>query len=311
MNLGSFLPAEWKLPSGWELLNASASVLLIIAGALLLSFVVRFALRRLGDRIQRGISDDARDTVESGKRAATVIMLLRGGLLAALWAMAAVMVLSKLGLDITPVLTGVGILGLAVGFGAQNLVRDLIAGMFQILEDQIRVGDIVNINGTGGVVERITYRIVVLRDLEQRTHVFAHGSISTLSNLTKVRSAMVIDVGVAYKEHPDTVIAALRDVGESMMNDPAWQAKLVEPLEVLGLESFGDSSVNFRVRYMTRPAEQWNVKREFQRRLKIEFDRRGIEFPFPHRTLYIAPDSAPLQVRSVDDGAESEQDTGV
>ena len=311
MDVTSILPVDWKLPSGWEILNVSASVLLIIAAALVLTFVVRFALRRLNDRMQQLIGGDSGNRGEQGKRAATVIMLLRGGLLMGLWATALVMVLSELGLDITPVLAGVGILGLAVGFGAQNLVRDLIAGMFHILEDQIRVGDIALINGTGGVVERITYRIVVLRDLQQRAHVFSHGNITSLANMTKTRSAMVIDVGVAYKEHPDTVIAALRDVGESMMNDPDWQPKLIEPLEVLGLDSFGDSAVNFRVRYMTRPAEQWGVMREYQRRMKIEFDRRGIEFPFPHRTLYIAPGSAPLSVRRVPDDADTDQDTGV
>ncbi len=311
MDFSSILPAGWHLPDGWQLLDASASVLLILAGALVLSFVLRFALRRLNNRMQRMISGDNVSRVEQGKRATTVIMLLRGGLLVALWVVALVMVLSELGLDITPVLAGVGILGLAVGFGAQNLVRDLIAGMFHILEDQIRVGDIAVINGTGGVVERITYRIVILRDMEQRAHVFAHGNITSLANMTKGRSAMVIDVGVAYKEHPDEVIAALRDVGEEMMNDPEWQGKLTEPLEVLGLESFGDSAVNFRVRYMTKPAEQWGVKREFQRRIKIAFDRRGIEFPFPHRTLYIAPDSAPLSLRRVDEDTDSEQDSGV
>lgn len=307
----SFIPSiAWKLPDGWEILSAGASVLIIIAGALVLTFVLRFALRRLDERLQRMIVGEGGNGAEQGKRAATVIMLMRGGLLMTLWALALVMVLSELGLDITPVLAGVGIVGLAVGFGAQNLVRDLIAGMFHIVEDQIRVGDIVVINGTGGVVERITYRIVILRDLEQRAHVFSHGNITSLANMTKARSAMVIDVGVAYKEHPDAVIAALRDVGEGMTSDPAWRPKLTEPLEVLGLDSFGDSAVNYRVRYMTVPAEQWNVKREFQRRVKIEFDRRGIEFPFPHRTLYIAPGSAPLQVRRVEDDADAEQDAG-
>ena len=307
----SLPPIAWNLPDGWELLRASASVLIILAATLALTFLLRVALRRLNDRIHRVIVGDGGNGAEQGKRATTVIMLIRSGLLILLWALALVMVLSELGLDITPVLAGVGILGLAVGFGAQNLVRDLIAGMFHILEDQIRVGDIAIINGTGGVVERITYRIVVLRDLEQRAHVFSHGNISSLANMTKARSAMVIDVGVAYKEHPDVVIAALRDVGETMMNDPQWQPKLTEPLEVLGLDSFADSSVNFRVRYMTVPAEQWNVKREFQRRVKIEFDRRGIEFPFPHRTLYIAPESAPLLVRRADDDTDAEQGAGV
>jgi len=205
--------------------------------------------------------------------------------------------LSHTGLNIGPILASAGIVGLAVGFGAQNLVRDVISGFFHILENQIRVGDVVRINDTAGLVEQITYRIIVLRDLQLAVHVIPHGKVETLTNFTKDVSAMLLDVGVAYKEHPDTVIAAIKEVAQTMMDDPAWRPKLLEPLEVLGLDKFDDSAVLYRVRYRTLPIEQWTVKREFQRRLKIDFDRRGIEFPFPHRTLYVAEGSAPMKVR--------------
>ena len=294
------LSVQW--PVDWAVTFAGLRVLLVLAAALVATFLLRVGLNRVKRALSHMPHMDAQQRGEYVKRISTVTMLLRGMLLAAVWVLALVMALREMGLDITPIIAGVGVLGLALGFGAQNLVRDLISGLFTIVEDQIRVGDIALINGTGGVVERITYRIVVLRDLEQRVHVFSHGKIDTLSNLTKDHSAMVVDIGAAYKERPDEVIQALQAVGAEMLADPDWQPKLIAPVEVLGLESFGDSAVNYRVRYMTRPGEQWSVKREYQRRVKLAFDARGIEFPFPHRTLYIAADSAPMAVRMAEPG---------
>jgi small conductance mechanosensitive channel len=220
------------------------------------------------------------------------------------------MMLSHAGLDITPILASAGILGLAVGFGAQNLVRDVINGFFHILENQIRVGDVVEINGIGGLVEQITYRIIVLRDLSQAVHIIPHGKVETLTNMTKDVSAMLLDVGVAYKEHPDVVIAAIKEVAQTMSDDPAWKPKLLEPLEVLGLDEFADSAVVYRIRFKTMPIEQWAVKREFQRRLKIAFDRQGIEFPFPHRTLFVGEGSPPFNVRILPAEQSDEDDGG-
>jgi small conductance mechanosensitive channel len=289
---------ETLVPAGLAPFVARAvGLVLIVLLGLLAHLVIGFVLARV-ERVmlsERMLSKDERG--EYAKRIGTVLKLLKTIALTLTWTIVLVTLLSHAGLNIAPILASAGIVGLAVGFGAQNLVRDVISGFFHILENQIRVGDVVRINGTGGLVEQITYRIIVLRDLEQAVHVIPHGKVEQLTNYTKDVSAMLIDVGVAYKEHPDVVIAALRDVAQTMMDDPEWNRVLLEPLEVLGVDAFGDSAVLYRVRYKTLPIEQWSVKREFQRRLKIEFDRRGIEFPFPHRTLYLAEGSAPVQVR--------------
>lgn len=275
----------------------TVGLLLILLIGWIVARVIRFVIGRI-ERVMlasRLLSTD--DRGEYAKRISTLLNLLKTIALTLTWAIVVVTMLAHAGLNIAPILASAGILGLAVGFGAQNLVRDVISGFFHILENQVRVGDVVRINGVGGLVEQITYRIIVMRDLEQAVHVFPHGKVETLTNFTKDYSAMLLDVGVAYKEHPDTVIAAIKDVAQTMMDDPEWGPKLLKPLEVLGLDAFGDSAVIYRVRYRTLPIEQWSVKRELQRRLKIEFDKRGIEFPFPHRTLYIAEGSPPLKVR--------------
>jgi len=295
----------WIHPGLMPIAIKVVGLMLILVAGLVASFIIGIVMRRV-QRTMKGaafLKSDPRG--EYAKRITTLLTLLKTVLITITWAVVIITMLSHAGLDITPILASAGVLGLAVGFGAQNLVRDVISGFFHILENQVRVGDVVKINGVGGLVEEITYRIIVLRDMEQAVHIFPHGKVETLTNLTKDLSAMVLDVGVAYGEHPDRVTEALRDVAGAMSEDPTWTSRLLEPLEVLGLDAFADSAVVYKVRYKTLPIEQWNVKREFQRRIKIEFDRRGIEFPFPHRTLYIAEGSAPLAVRMV----SNEEDT--
>ncbi len=233
------------------------------------------------------------------KRVTTLTGLLHTMALALIWAVVVVMSLAQIGLDITPILAGAGILGLAVGFGAQNLVRDLISGFFMVLEDQVRVGDVAIINGTGGLVEAITFRTIVLRDLAGVVHVFPNGTITTLSNMTKEWSAYVIDVGVAYKEDTDRVVEVMRQVAEDMRRDPVFGEKILEPMEIFGVDNFGESEVTIKARIKTKPNEQWNVGREYRRRLKKAFDAHGIEIPFPHRSLYMGEASAPFKVQVV------------
>ncbi len=237
------------------------------------------------------------------KRVMTLTGLLRTMALALIWAVVAVMSLAQIGLDITPILAGAGILGLAVGFGAQNLVRDLISGFFMVLENQVRVGDVAIINGTGGLVEAITFRTIVLRDLAGVVHVFPNGTITTLSNMTKEWSAYVIDVGVAYKEDTDRVVEIMRQVAEGMRQDPVFVEKILEPIEIFGVDDFGDSEVTIKARIKTKPIEQWNVGREYRRRLKKAFDAQGVEIPFPHRSLYMGEASAPFKVHVVNGAA--------
>ena len=210
---------------------------------------------------------------------------------------ATLMLLRELNVDIMPILTGAGILGLAVGFGAQTLVKDLIAGFFLILENQIRVGDVASINGTGGFVEAVNLRTVLLRDLEGVVHVFPNGSIETLSNLTKDFSYYVIDVGVAYKEDTDAVTDVLSEVGAELAADPDYRLSVLEPLEVLGVDAFEDSQVTIKIRIKTVPLKQWAVGRELRRRIKTAFDAKQIEIPFPHVSVYFGEASKPFPFR--------------
>jgi moderate conductance mechanosensitive channel len=213
------------------------------------------------------------------------------------------LILMQFGVNVAPLIAGAGILGLAVGFGAQELVRDVITGFFVLLENQVRVGDVAVINGTGGLVESIGLRTIVLRDLAGVVHVFQHGKIQTLSNMTKEWSAMVFDVGVAYKEDTDVVVQVMREVAESLQKDPDYASKILEPMEIFGVDAFGDSAVVIKGRIKTNPIEQWAVGREYRRRLKKSFDDRRIEIPFPHRTLHFGEASPALRDTRAERGA--------
>jgi small conductance mechanosensitive channel len=180
--------------------------------------------------------------------------------------------------------------GLAVGFGAQDLVRDVVSGFFILIEDQIRVGDVVQLGDKGGLVESVNLRMTVLRDLEGNVHYVTNGSIGTVTNKTKEFSRYVFDVGVAYREDVDEVTDIMRKVDEDMRKDPEFSPKILEPLEVLGLNEFGDSAIVVRGRTKTTPGSQWSIGREFNRRLKKAFDAKNIEIPFPHVTVYMGQD---------------------
>jgi len=198
-----------------------------------------------------------------------------------------IVILDQLGVNTTPILAGAGIVGLAVGFGSQTLVRDLINGLFILFEESLRVGDYAEAGNKGGIVESVGLRTVRLRDLHGNVHVIPNSSINTVTNYSKEFSRAVIDIGVAYRENVDEVIEILKGIGEEMRSDPEHGKSILEPMEVFGLQSFADSAVVIRVRFTTKPLKQWGLKREFQRRVKRVFDERGIEIPFPHRTVYM------------------------
>ena len=238
--------------------------------------------------------------VERAKRARTVGSLVRNVLTAIVLSLAGLTILREFGVDIMPVVTGAGILGLAVGFGAQTLVRDVISGFFLIFENHLRVGDVAVIEGTGGIVEAINLRTTVLRDLEGTVHVFPNGSFSRVSNRTKEFSYYVIDVGVAYKEDTDRVCDVLRAVAEDLQRDPAYSPSILAPLDVLGVDAFADSQVTIKVRLKTVPLKQWEVGRELRRRIKQAFDRHRIEIPFPHLSVYFGEASRPWRIESID-----------
>lgn len=199
---------------------------------------------------------------------------------------AILVILQQLNVAIGPILTGVGIFGLAVGFASQSLIKDVINGLFILFEDSLSVGDIVKLRGVGGEVEKVTLRAVTIRDLEGNVHVIPNSTLDLITNMTKVFSRYVLDVGVAYREDIDTVIEILNEVSEGLQNDPNFGWDMMKPLEILGVDAFSDSAVIIRARLWALPGKQWRLGREFRRRLKKVFDERGIEIPFPHRTIY-------------------------
>lgn len=194
--------------------------------------------------------------------------------------------LEQIGVSTGPILTGVGIFGLAVGFASQSLIKDVINGLFLLFEDSLSVGDVVNLRGVGGLVEKVTLRAVTIRDLSGNVHVIPNSTIDMITNMTKEYSRYLLDVGVAYREDVDTVMAILREIDEDMRRDLAFGKDMLDPIEIMGLDRFEDSAMIVRARLKTRPLQQWRIGREFNRRMKKVFDERGIEIPFPHRTLY-------------------------
>jgi small conductance mechanosensitive channel len=186
------------------------------------------------------------------------------------------MLLRELSIDVLPILTGAGIAGLAIGFGAQNLVRDVISGFFLILEDQVRVGDLARINGVAGTVEQINLRTIVVRDAEGAVQVFPNGTITALANLSKQFAYAIVDVRIAYTENIDRVIGTIRQVGESMERDPTWSSLVLAPIEVVGTESLADGFATIRARFKTPPLDQGKVGNELRKRLVTTFVARGI-----------------------------------
>lgn len=289
---------DWFIHSG-------PTIVVILVLALIGLRVLRFAVARVRDLMMRRGAGGAAPAEEFAKRVTTLTSILHKIAKAVLWMVVLTLILRELGVDVAPLIAGAGIVGLAVGFGAQNLVRDVIGGFFMILENQIRTGDVAIINGTGGLVEAINLRTTVLRDLAGVVHVFPNGTISSLSNMTKGWSAIVLDIGVAYKEDTDQVVEIMRQVAEEMRGEPEYQTNILEPIEIFGVDSFGDSAVVVKARIKTRPIQQWTVGREYRRRLKKAFDAQGIEIPFPHRTLYFGDASKPIDVQLLNAAARS------
>ncbi len=273
--------------------------LVILAAAWAAARLARAALRRTEAYLMAEKARNQSVPDEDTRRVQTLVKLLRQVIVVVIWVMAVLMALDQVGVNVAPILAGAGVVGLAVGFGAQNLVRDVISGFFLILENQVRVGDVVTINGTEGQIEKITLRTLLLRDVQGVVHVFPNGTITTLSNMTTGWSAYVADVGVAYKEDTDRVSDVIRAVAAEMRADPVLGPSMIEDAEVLGVDRFGDSAVVIKVRLKTVPLKQWEVGREFNRRLKKAFDREGIEMPFPHVSLYAGEATRPVPIHLV------------
>ncbi len=283
--------------AGEWVINELPSIIILLIVTFIVFRLVRFLLKRLKKmimkRTQRLERDDASETE---KRINTLMNIARGVSNIIIWAVFLMILLSKLGVNIGPILASAGILGLAIGFGAQELVRDFISGFFILLENQIRSGDVAIINGTAGLVERIELRTTTLRDFSGVVHIFQNGKINSLSNMTKEWSAIVVEIGAAYKENADHVMQVMKEVAEKLEQDENFKEKIKEPVEIFGIDKFLDSAVLFKARIKTKPGEQWALAREYRKRIKAAFDEQNIEIPFPHTTVYWGQEIAPLQL---------------
>ena len=289
VGIGSILEF-WGLRVSWFVTSDVGSTILSRIIAVAITVGVVMAVIDLTGFIAKLLiqtrTDPTGRVIEPGRKLKTLVPLVQWVITVAASFVGGVVVLNQMGVNITPILAGAGIVGLAVGFGAQSLVKDFINGLFLLFEDSVAVGDVVVINGTGGLVEAVTLRTIKMRDLAGNFHVIPNGSVDMITNMTKDYSRYVFDVGVAYREDVDEVMAILREIGESMQNDPEYTADILESLEIFGVDKFADSAVIIKARITTRPLKQWRVGREFNRRMKRVFDERGIEIPFPHHTVY-------------------------
>jgi small conductance mechanosensitive channel len=276
VNVG--LPGELEASEiGWWIARTAMRVGLITIVALIANRIVGAIIARAQREIAGGTGGPI-DT-ERQKRAETIGRTFRAFLSAVIGTTALLMILRTLDVDITPVLTGAGILGLAVGFGAQTLVKDMITGFFVILEDQVRVGDVATINGVGGIVEQINLRTIVLRDLEGTVHVIPNGEIRMIANRTKDFSYYLMDLSIDYEDDVDRATAVVRETAAELQRDPAFAAHILEPVEILGVDDFNARSLVLRFRIKTLPLSQWFVGRELRRRIKLAFDRAGLRLP--------------------------------
>ncbi len=268
-------------------------IVVFVACKRLLTIIVNNIRRVTRKRVE---ADKSVDNSEVIKRLDTITGIILGLINILMWCILILMLLSKFNINIAPILASAGILGLAVGFGAQELVRDFISGFFILLENQLRTGDMAIINDTMGVVEKIELRTVTLRDSSGVVHIFQNGKINSLSNMTKEWSAIVLEIGVAYKEDIDRVIEIMEEVGAELRASERYGHLMLEDVDIWGLDSFADSAVVIKMVIKTRPMKQWRVKREYQRMLKARFDKENIEIPFPHISLYSGEASRPIAI---------------
>jgi small conductance mechanosensitive channel len=254
-------------------LTHGVNVIIIVIGATVAIRTANLGIEHLQHKVGRGHRDG---DLEWQRRASTLGGILTSFVTVTVGFIAVLMLLRELSIDVLPILTGAGIAGLAIGFGAQNLVRDVISGFFLILEDQVRIGDLVRINGLSGVVEQINLRTIVLRDAEGAVQVFPNGTIAALANLSKQFVYASVDIRVAYNESLDRVFGTLSEVGATMSRDPAWSSRLLSPLEVIGVNSLGDGAATVQVKFKTLPFSEGKVANELRKRILMTFVARGI-----------------------------------
>ncbi len=290
--------AQWE----HEFVTLLRVVLIVVAAWIGLRMMQR-VIRLSRERILRRMDDS-----EQLKRAETLSRVVRYIASVVVLVVATTLILSELGIAVAPILGAAGVIGLAVGFGAQSLVKDYFAGFFILLENQMRQGDVVEIAGKSGLVEEVTLRYVRLRDYDGDVHFVSNGLITTVTNKSRGFAQAVVDVGVAYREDTDEVLGVMRETGAQLRADPVFGAKILDELEIAGVDQWADSAVIMRCRFKVRPLEQANVRREYLRRLKKAFDAHGIEIPFPHLTIYAGAakdgNAPPFRMRGPDGTVE-------
>ena len=279
-------------------------VLLIAAAAM---WILGSVTRRVAATV--GEAGPSADSMHE-QRVRTLVGLVQGVGVVFIALVTLFMILQVMGVNVAPLLAAAGVFGLAVSFGAQSLVKDVISGLFMLWENQFGVGDVIRVGENAGLVEKVTLRVVVLRDIHGTVHIIPNGEIKQISNLTRSWSRAVLEIGVAYKEDVDRVMEVMREVGREMWEDEAWRPLLLEEMVVPGVESFGDSAVVIRMMAKTLPLKQWDTARELRRRLKNRFDAEGIQIPFPHRTFYWGKGQAPADAGAASSGAAGKPQEG-
>ena len=268
--------------AGWiELILPGSRVVLILT----LSWLAMRLSRKLISLFKSYITQKTLDT-GSIKRAETLGQVFSNSAVVIIILITGMLILGEMGISIAPILAAAGVVGVAVGFGAQSLIKDYFTGFFLLIEDQIRHGEVVEISGKKGKVEEVTLRHVRLRDYAGKVHFIPNNTITTVTNQSRDFSYAVIDLSVAYRENVDEVYEMMRKIGADMRSAPMFKEQIIDDLEIAGIDNLADSAVIIRCRFKVHPLEQWDVKREFLYRIKKAFDAAGIEIPYPHLTLY-------------------------
>ncbi|MDH4104800.1 MAG: mechanosensitive ion channel family protein [Gammaproteobacteria bacterium] len=270
----------WRGPAA-----AAGRIALILAGTWIAQGVASRLIRTFREHITARMTG-----VEEVRRAETLGRAFRYVASVVIGMLGGVLVLSELGVSVAPILGAAGVVGLAIGFGAQSLVKDYFTGIFLLVENQITRGDVVQVADKSGLVEDLTLRYVQLRDYDGNVHFVPNGLISTVTNMSREYAYAVVDVGIAYREDIDVALDVMRKVAEELATDASFADRLLAPFEVAGVERWDESALVLRGRFKVRPLERWNVRREYLRRLKYLFDAAGIEIPYPHLTLYAGVD---------------------
>ena len=261
-----------------------------IAAIIIIAYFARRFARIFIEKLVRKIVISDRFLIKEAekKREDTLIRIFITSLGILIWILALLMILQEIGISITPFLAAAGIAGLAFGFGGQYLIRDLISGLFIIMENQYRIGDVVCFDGTCGLVEDITMRMTTLRDLDGVVHHIPHGEIKKVSNLSKYFARVNLNIGISYNSNLEKVISVVNKVGKELAEDSEWKEYILKPPQFLRVDDFGDSAIVIKILGETKPLKQWDVTGELRKRLKIAFDKESIEIPFPRRVIHQA-----------------------